>query len=91
MFSIKPFKKETSKSTVGIVVTAVGIGVELFSAILGFVGAKRAEKIKEEDIDAIAEKTADKLAAKMSAEIKQMVEEDEEESSDNVDDGTVSE
>ena len=82
MFSIKPFKKETPKSTVGIVVTAVGIGVELFSAILGFVGAKRAEKIKEEDIDAIAEKTADKLAAKMAAEIKQMVE--EEESSDNV-------
>ena len=89
MFSIKPFKKETPKSTVGIIVTSIGIGVELFSAILGFVGAKKAEKIREEDIDAIAEKTADKLAAKMTAEIKQMVE--EEESSDNVDDRTVSE
>ena len=79
MLSIKSFKGETPKSTIGIIVSAVGIVVEAGAAILGFIGAKKTEKIHEDDINKIADKTAEKLAAKMEADIKKMIEEEAQE------------
>lgn len=67
------------KSVLGYVIAGVGMAVDLACAVIGYVGAKKAQKIRNDEIDQIAEKTASKLASKMEADIKQMIDDEENE------------